>query len=326
MTTLHPDYEMTLNSILMQSSSQLLVGLDFSLLDHMLIKRAAQMAQKLNTHKLVFVHVINDDVVPEKLHSDFKVIHEEEEEKFKQEMIEEVEDNFPLHDQYDIEYVLRRGRPLHEFMKFCRERNFSMMILGKKKELRGHNILPYEIARYSNCPILFVPENIRLRLKNIMVCNDFSVFSKHAMEFAIELASAQPEEMTVYSTHVYNALSADEADEEMQELEHMNKSKLIKLYNEFLKSLDMGEVHITPIFSKDEHHVPYAVVQEVAQKKKIDLLVIGARGRSISSPTFINSMTEKLLNHVSDVPILVTKRPMENGATTAFQQEENYQS
>lgn len=309
MATLHPYSDNLLKKILMQSSAQIMVGLDFSLLDHMLIKRAAQIAQHIECHKIVFMHVISDEVIPDTLHSDFRVINEEEAAKYRNEMIEEVEDNFPFHEDYDIEYVIRRGRPLYEFMKLCRERNFELILLGKKNELRGDSILSYEVTRYCSCPVLFIPESIRSRMKNIMVCNDFSVFSRNAMEYALRLSEKNAEDMSIYSVHVYRDLAeVDEADNELQELSVLNRQKLIKLYNEFITPLDIGEVHVKPVFSKDRHSNAARVLLDEARKHAADLIIVGSRNRSVTTPAFINSMTEKLLHLENEIPILVMKK------------------
>lgn len=309
MATLHPYSDSILNKILMQSSAQIMVGLDFSLLDHMLIKRASQIAQHTDCYKVVFLHVISEEVIPDKMHSDFRIINEEEAEKFRTEMIEEVEDNFPLHENFEIEYVIRRGKPLYEFMKLCRERNFELILLGKKNELRGESILSYEVARYCACPVMFIPESVRMRLKNIMVCNDFSVFSRNAMEYALKLSEKDAEDMSIYSVHAYRDLATvDETDAELEELAVLNRQKLISLYNNFITPLDIGEVHVKPVFSKDRHNNPARVLLDEARKHAVDLIIVGSRSRSVSSPAFINSTTEKLLHYENDIPILVMKK------------------
>ncbi len=298
----------------MQTHTTIVVGLDFTLLDNLLIKRAGQMAQLMNADKLIVVHIIDDVEAPGGLLPDFKVIHEEEEQHLRKELVFEVEDNLPAAHAYDIEYIVRRGRPLQEFFNLCSERHIELMILGRKKELRGKGILPFEMVRYASCPILFVPENVKLRLKELMVCNDFSSFSRNAMEYAIRLASQNEEHITVYSQHVFAEPGIDK-DQQERETDSITQHhhRLIRQYNQFINGLELGDVHVKPLFTNDRHHTTQAVIYEEAKKKHIDLLLIGSRSRSVDTPVFMGSMTEKRLRLAHDIPVLIVKRPAESG-------------
>lgn len=298
----------------MQTHTTIVVGLDFTILDNLLIRRAAQMAQLLRADKLIVVHIIDDVEAPVGLLPDFRVIHEEEEHHLRRELAFEVEDNLPTDHAYDIEYIVRRGRPLQEFFNLCGERHIELMILGRKKELRGKGILPFEMARYAACPILFVPENVKVRLKELMVCNDFSCFSRNAMEYAIRLASQNEEHITVYSQHVFAEPAIDDANPEPEtDSITQHHHRLIRQYNQFINGMELGEVHVKPLFTNDHHHTTQAVIYEEAKKKHIDLLLIGSRSRSVDTPVFMGSMTEKLLRLAHDIPVLIVKRPIESG-------------
>lgn len=309
MPTLHDYLNYIRNQLLMQPSAQILVGLDFSLLDHLLIKRAAQIAVHLNARKIVFLHVSAKETVPDNLNADFKIINEGKAADLEAFMIEEVEDHLPPLQDVEIEYVLRAGKAVPAFLQLCQERNFDLILLGKKSDLRGESILTYEVARYCYCPVLFIPESNRLRLQNIMVCNDFSHFSLNAMSFALSLARSKPDVISIYNVHVYrDVVGTDREDEELLELDGMNRQKLVHMYNNFINQLDTGDVHITPIFAKDKFNSIARTILDEARKHQIDLIIIGARHRSVSTPSFINSLTEKLLHHDVKAPILLMKK------------------
>lgn len=306
MSTFPSYYDDLLNKIFMTSSSQILVGLDFSLLDQVLIKKAHQIAERLNAHKLVFLHIMSSEEVPDQMRADFKIINEQELTKCREAMQEEVEDHLPAQPTMEIEYVVKKGSPVHLFMSFCQERHIALLVMGKKKELHGENIISYELMRYSHCPVLFVPETSRLRLHNIMVCNEFSAFSKSAMEMAIALAADAETNTSIISEHVFHT------DFPEDDYRH---DKVKEMYNAFIDDINLRDVHVTPTFQETSNMPVHHRIYQDALKKKVDLLIVGSRGRSVAAPPFINSMTEKLLRLVNDIPILVTRRPVEPQAS-----------
>lgn len=317
MPTLHDYLNYIRNHLLMQPSAQILVGLDFSLLDHLLIKRAAQIAIHLNVRKIVFLHVSAQEIIPDNMNADFKVIHEGKAADLEAFMIEEVEDHLPPLQHVELEYLVRTGKALPAFLQLCQERNFDMILLGKKSDLKGESILTYEVARYCYCPVLFVPESNRLRLQNIMVCNDFSHFSLNAMSYGLSLAHTKPDEVSIYSVHVYrDVVGTDQDDEELLTLNGMNRQKLVHMYNNFIHQLDIGDVHITPIFAKDKFNSIARTLLDEARKHQIDLIIIGARHRSVRTPSYINSLTEKLLHHDIKAPLLLMKKRVDAASAT----------
>ena len=126
----------------MHTHQTLLVGLDFTLLDNLLIRRAGQMAHLLHIHKLIVVHIIDDADVPATLLADFKVIHEEAEQQARKQLVYEVEDNLP--EQADTwievdeteEYIIK-AKDLHSKCSWTPFEDFDVRGRLKKVVLRG---------------------------------------------------------------------------------------------------------------------------------------------------------------------------------------------
>lgn len=55
-----------------------------------------------------------------------------------------------------------------------------------------------------------------------------------------------------------------------------------------------------------------ALINKYAHKAKMDLILIGSRGRTKSSAILIGSIVEKVLSMDSDIPMLVVKQKGEN--------------
>jgi nucleotide-binding universal stress UspA family protein len=83
-------------------------------------------------------------------------------------------------------------------------------------------------------------------------------------------------------------------------------------FKEFKKGIDLKGVKVTPLFALNDN--PAKAIQGVAKRKKADLIVVGAKGRSFAALVLLGSVTEKLIN-TTHLPILAVKK---KGAGMSF--------
>ena len=285
---------------------QLLAGLDGSLLDQVVVRKTAFIAELLQAGTIVFLQVYEPEPIHEGFTGEFRKIARDTQKDMLTAMKETVEEHFPQPERFRVDYEVRSGSRTSEFMALCEERNFHTVVLGRKKSLPGQGILGMELARFGRSHVLLVPERTRSRLKNIMVCNDFSHFSQLAMEQAVMLATKDEADITVYSQHIYSFPGADN-DPDMLQYQQDFKEKMTGRYNNFIQKVDLGEVHVAPLFTVDSIRQPHLAICREAQRKNVDLLVIGSRLRSANAPDLLSTVTEKVLRHMEDIPVLVVK-------------------
>ncbi|RME33759.1 MAG: universal stress protein, partial [Deltaproteobacteria bacterium] len=85
----------------------------------------------------------------------------------------------------NIEFDLRHGDPLEEFVRQAEESGVDLAIIGKDTDASDHGILGRKLVRKVRANTLVVPDKAKPRLKRILVPLDFSQNSKRAMEAAL---------------------------------------------------------------------------------------------------------------------------------------------
>ena len=163
------------------------------------------------------------------------------------------------------------------------------------------------ILRYVNCTVLLVPEHVKKKLWNILLCNDFSVFSKRAMDATLYFAAQHAEDISIYSQHVIPWEEPAASTEEDDALMAAARELALHQYNDFIRQFDLGEFHVTPVFSLNNHREIAEIIHKTAQQKQADLVVVGSRGRSMQYPIMMGSLTEKLSRELVNIPLLVIK-------------------
>lgn len=290
---------------------RILIGLDLTLMDRGIIQYAAFLSKILAPDKIIFAHVVRP---VENDSSEDEIVSRELQRKkiasLKKEIYEDIEYNFPGLEEYDFDCIVKEGIPIDEILSLSRKKNIDLILLGKKKELRGNGVVNEQLTRSIPCSVWFLPERYKLRLSEVFVCNDFSNFARIALTAAVELVKNNPN-ATIYSQHVIQAepnkkVKTAEADFTEDEILDF-KENAIKLYNQFLRNIDNQDVHIAPLFNIDTQSAPHIILTEMAHKKRADLIVVGCRNRSLSEPTIIGNITEKLLIENTDIPMLVVK-------------------
>lgn len=292
---------------------RLLVGLDLTLMDRGIIQYAGFLSKILKPDKVIFVHVVRPVDYEKSEKNDIIVQHELQRKKIsalKKDLYEDIEYNFPNVENYDFDCLVLEGTPVDEILSLARKKNIDLILLGKKKELRGNGVVNEQLTRKIPCSVWFLPERHKLKLNEIFVCNDFSTFSKLGLLAAIELAKNNTN-ATIFSQHVIagrpaKKVSVEKDQAAADEVQNL-KEKATEQYNKFLSSIDNHAVHISPLFNVDSQAAPHVVLTEMAKKKRADLIVIGSRSRSSNQPKIIGSVTEKLLRENTEVPMLVVK-------------------
>lgn len=134
-------------------------------------------------------------------------------------------------------------------------------------------------------------------MKSILVPTDFSINAKHALMFASNLASTMKAKIIllyVYTPTVgrYNMISGVLADE-------ISDAKAT--YDKKLKKL-AGQIAVKSEF-KVEIGETVEVIAEIAEKLKVDLIVMGTHGASGLKKILFGSNTSQLISKVSS-PVL----------------------
>lgn len=141
-------------------------------------------------------------------------------------------------------------------------------------------------------------------MKTIIVPVDFSEQSEYALEVAASLAKRHGSQIIVL--HMlelnYAMISSSEAYHPEQTVFLLKAAE--KRLNEFLDKDYLEGVEIQPVI---KHYKVFSEVNEVAEKHKADLVVMGSHGTDGLQEIFIGSNAERVVRN-SDIPVIVIKK------------------
>lgn len=140
-------------------------------------------------------------------------------------------------------------------------------------------------------------------MKSIIVPIDFSKQSEVALKVAAKIATKHNAEL--YVLHMLELSPVIMSDTGYVSQEHI--VHLIKIgekrFVDFLNKPYLKDVMVIPII---KHYKVFSEVNEIVEKHKADLVVMGSHGTDGLKEIFIGSNTERVVRN-SDVPVLVVK-------------------
>ena len=140
-------------------------------------------------------------------------------------------------------------------------------------------------------------------MKKIIVPIDFSEHSEYALKTAAKLAKKDNAELLVLHMLEMSDIMLS-ASGGLQDQKAVFFFKLAEQkFDDFLDKDYLNDIKITPIV---KHFKVFSEVNDVAQKHKADLIVMGSHGTSGVMDFFVGSNTERVVRN-SDIPVLVVK-------------------
>ncbi|UCG31882.1 MAG: universal stress protein [Phycisphaerales bacterium] len=203
---------------------------------------------------------------------------------------------------------------LGEVLATAKNEDLDLVVVGRRlphsQMAIGSGFM--KLARKAPCNVLVVPEQALPHFARILVPVDFGRHARMALEAAIALAHAaitgEPE---VVCQHVYavgyghrsTGMTPEEAAQAME-------AKAREAYRAFTEDLDTMGVPVEPVMTLSDKTAE--VISDLAVARKMDLVLIGSRGRSRSAATLMGATVERILVF-SALPVMVVKEKGETG-------------
>ena len=294
----------------MKDFKNTMVAMDLSEMDEQVLGFVKMMSKALDIKKLDAIHVIPDLLMPEnsdlQFHQLFGIGYPLDE-RIKDKMDEKVT---PVFGNNGVETTINvvEGKPYEKLLHWAEVKESDLVVIGKKSKSSGSGITAKKVARKVSCNVLFVPAESPKTIKKILVPIDFSENSARAMLKASELSQALDNvELTCLyiggyvPSNYYLDLHINEAFEAV----YMDNAKNAwKIFKE-----KYG-------FRDDDYNIQFGVnrrlsspiqIHQFAQMNNVDLIVMGAKGKTAFQRFAYGSVTEELLNICDDKPILVVR-------------------
>ena len=242
----------------------------------------------------------------------------------------------------DCEVMISAGNPADEIERTARENNFDMVIAathggsGMKRFLIGS--VTNRLVKILSCPLMVLHSRENhlvsqvedgIKLKRILVGCDFSQDSKLAFDYALSLA--QEFQAQLYLAHVIRPTEQIELTSadyiKLQEGDYIgwNRSDYIDLQK---KAIDEDFQKKGPLLNRLEKQLssmvpedcrnwcspvtillegqPYKELIDYAEKKEVDMIIIGVHGHSILEQFLVGSTTDRVISQAS-CPVLMVR-------------------
>ncbi|PRY15596.1 nucleotide-binding universal stress UspA family protein [Pontibacter ummariensis] len=297
----------------MNTLNRLMVALDLTQIDLVLIDYAAFLSAALEVEKVYFIHVEKSLELPAGFPQEGGRKEVSAGEGIRQMINSEVQPAFANVPRTEVEILVEEGTPLKELLRWSKDKEVDLMLVGRKLRLRGSGVLGQKLLRSGHLGVLFVPESYEPRLRRIVVSVDFSEYSEMALDRVLHSALARPE-VHVICLNVYQVpssyhtmgMSYEEYDTRMR---MFAEDKYKKLTSHFPELRDRAELVLVRQEGNDD--IGELIVME-AKRARADMLVVGAKGMTAMAHFVLGSVTEKVLRYDMDIPLLVFKNKKED--------------
>ena len=184
------------------------------------------------------------------------------------------------------------------------EYKIDIMVTGNKDELQGTGALGQKLVRMLDTNVLFVPEEAKHRIENVLVPTDFSAASARC--FAVANSLVERSGGKIEGLHVYNIPSFFFPYINTEKAIDKTKVHLKEKVKQFRKRYKLSEQ--LPFKYTDRADLSVVEVIELhAEKGNFDIIVVSARGGNNITSLFVGSVTNDLLIRNRKMPLLVIR-------------------
>lgn len=303
-----PKLNKTLQYNLMKQFHKVMVGMDLSSMDEILLLNVKHLMSVLEIEKIYFVHVAKDLSLPEDIKKTYPNLLAPVDETIRSGIIHEVKvaemENIPH------EVLVKEGNPMDTILRWCKIKDVDLLIMGRKPEAAGSGSLAKNLAHRAPTSILFIPEMANIQeINRILVPVDFSDYSLLTLQLAHAIAKGVTAKIScchLYEVPAgYSKTGKSHTDFAKIMLEHAKKD-----FKKFIEKAGFGDISCEFILKDEKSEANYIV--SLAEQHNIDFIIMGSRGRSNSAAILLGSVSEKLIQLNNRIPTLVLKKKGEN--------------
>ncbi|WP_017731705.1 universal stress protein [Nafulsella turpanensis] len=303
----------------MSPTKRILVALDLSELDPLLIQFASYIARSAGAERVYFVNILRSFHIPSEILREFPDIIKNAVEERRGKMKELVKQNFENLEGIKAQYLVKDGQPAKKILQMVKDSDIDLVLAGKKKSLEGTGVLVQRLARRSDCSLLIVPEGSSPKIEKLLVPSDFSENSKLALEAAINIAERNSPDIQLIVQNVYSVPAGYHyTGKTYEEFSEVMKKHAKRDYKKFVKDIDTRNVKVKDVYSLDKNENKMSDIYAKAKEIKADGIVIGAKGRTAATALFLGSIAERAIQMNEKFPLLVVRPKGQNAGFMDF--------
>ncbi len=293
----------------MYNIDRILVALDLTEMDDSLIRYTSFMAKLFNTDKIYFFHVADSYELPEEVKKNYPDLVAPKDETIIKLLEDKIKTEWVTDYTCEISIELKEGNAIDQLLKWIDIKSVDMILMGRKDISNGSGVMPQKVSKLAHSSVLIVPEISELKLDKMVIPLDFSKHSKLAMEAAISIAKVSGAEIIALNAY-YVPSGYHKAGKSREEFAEIMKGHAEADFKKFMIQNDFDQ-SIPCHFVLDEGS-PADKIYEYAEEVNADLLIMGSKGRTGIASILLGSVTEKVINYKSHMPLAIIKDKDEN--------------
>lgn len=287
----------------MESIDRILVGLELRESDFQLIKYVKELAEKLSTKHIDFIHITEslETILPDV----GKFIPQDE--KIEKAMKDEVSLFFNKHD-CESHFEVIEGKPVEKLLHWATIKKSDLIVLGRKNDKKHAEITLEKVVRKSPCSVMIVPENSNSNFNNILFPVDYSSKTLDGINLLNKIFTHPKIEGLHFFDLPTGYYKTGKSEEEFINILDGNARKeanklISKLYN-------TDNLMFKNVCSEQIDEFDYII--DYAKSQNSNIIAIGSRGRTNAAAVLLGSFAEKFIRHNREIPTFVMKEKGEN--------------
>ncbi|WP_430816785.1 universal stress protein [Carboxylicivirga sp. RSCT41] len=285
----------------MKLLEKILVPVKVNQMAHDQLDTAIELSKKFGS-KLLLLQVLPSEARTQKV----KVLIEEYVDKDFEQITAYVGQN-----NITVEKIIAYGNMFEKILSTAEEENVNLILIPNDFQLTENNqsvdYLVEKLIRKSEKPVWVVKENSGKIPANVMCPIDYSDSSRRALTNAIKIARIFKAKL--YLTNVFEPLEEVyslrykvDYDDENTALEKENRNN----FNAFINNFSFVDVDYEQVILQGK---PHKKIIDFASDKNIDVIFIGATGKTFFQRLLLGSVTELVIR---DLPCSVVITKSEN--------------
>jgi nucleotide-binding universal stress UspA family protein len=281
----------------------LLVFLDLSKMDRILLRYTRQLQDKFRIGGVCLVHFVQLQELGN-LNEYFDLEDDSIEDIIEKEIRNKAQKSGMDYDGYEVKIFSEGG--FDAMLNWIDKSDYDICVLGKKIINSGTGAFPAKLIRLTEKSVLLITESTRPDLTTMLVPVDFSKYSKKALEFASTLPSGETDEKLI----VLNVFRIPQTyfpylgEWDTEHLEKMRKSRMKKL-KEFAAEVDFRKAPQLEV-SHGEKSISNTIY-DYALSNYADLIILSVKGKNNASNLHIGTVPYQLIQPHKDLAVLLVR-------------------
>lgn len=206
------------------------------------------------------------------------------------------------------EKVISAGLPYEEILRVAGQMRADLIVMGAKGLSRLERLLlggtTEKVVRRANCPVLTVHDgDPHLPAAGILFPTDMSSYANDTWPLVAEVARLY--QAKVHIVHVLDVEQTSQQRRRDQTMRLFVEKLQAAVKKQLQESLDASGLAYDIVVAEKRDGVAPALM-EIAENRKIDLIIMSAHGKSPLLPPFIGGITEKVVR-LAHCPVMTVR-------------------